>query len=447
MSEQPVLRKNHVYQVDIDALSHEGRGLATLAGQRIFIEGALPGETVKIKLINKKKKIWSALTEEVITSAPDRQKPPCAAADICGGCSLQHMTLDAQHRMKQDTLKQQLSHFGQCKVETLEPVLKGDTLGYRKKARLGVRFVPKKEKVLVGFREKSSNFLADMSQCEVLDPRVGHNIVAIQELIAGLDAKKTIPQIEVAASADDVALVFRHLEPLSESDQQAILAFCQEHNYQLFYQPQGPATVHRVWPEPDGEPRLHYKLDDLELAFHPMDFTQVNASINEQMIVRAIEWLQVTKEDQVLDLFCGLGNFTLPLAQKARMVIGVEGSDAMVERGYENLKNNNLDNGDFFAADLFDEDSLKVVPWERFSDEPVKVLLDPPRSGAEAVCKQLINKPVERIVYVSCNAATLARDTAILLEGGFTCEKAGMMDMFPHTHHMESIALFTREKA
>lgn len=444
MSEQPVLKKNHVYQVTIDALSHEGRGLSTLAGQRIFIEGALPGETVKIKLLGKKKKIWTALTEEVISASADRQQPPCGAAEICGGCSLQHMTLEAQHNMKQNTLKQQLSHFGQCNIETLEPVLKGDTLGYRKKARLGVRYVPKKEKVLVGFREKSSNFLADMSQCEVLDPRVGHNIVAIQELIAGLDAKKTIPQIEVAASADEVALVFRHLEPLSEADQESILSFCQAHNYQLFYQPQGPASVHRVWPAPQGEPRLHYKLDDIQLSFHPMDFTQVNASINEQMIVRAIEWLDITSDDQVLDLFCGLGNFTLPLAQKARMVIGVEGSDAMVKRGYENLKNNNIENGDFFAADLFAEDSLKIVPWERFGHEPVKVLLDPPRSGAEAVCKQLIHKPVKRIVYVSCNAATLARDTAILLEGGFKCEKAGMMDMFPHTHHMESIALFTR---
>ncbi len=442
-TQQTILRKNHVHQVEVDALSHEGRGLATLAGQRIFIEGALPGETAKIKLLGRKKKIWTAEVEEIVKASEVRQTPPCAAAERCGGCSLQHMKIEEQRKMKQQTLKSQLAHFGHCTLESLEPIMTGDTLGYRKKARLGVRYVAKKEKVLVGFREKSSNFLTDMSQCEVLDPRVGHNLEALQNLITSLDAKQTIPQIEIAASKDDVALIFRHLEPLSESDTLALIEFCKKYSYQLYLQPQGPASVHKVFPE--TEPRLYYQVSDVKLGFHPLDFTQVNSSINEQMIQRAIEWLDLKADDQVLDLFCGLGNFTLPLAKQARFVIGVEGSEAMVDRGYENAKLNQLSNCEFYAADLMTENSLDIVPWDHFNEGPVKVLLDPPRSGAEAVVQQLVHKNVKQIVYVSCNAATLARDTALLQAGGFSCQKAGMMDMFPHTHHMESIALFTRD--
>lgn len=436
------MKRNHVYQVKIDTLSHEGRGIASLSGQRVFIEGALPGEEVTIKLLGRKKKIWSAAVESVQVASPDRQKPPCEFAEICGGCSLQHMNMQAQHALKEATLKNQLKHFGQCEIESLEPKLHSNPLGYRKKARLGVRYVSKKGKVLVGFREKNSAYLADMTACEVVDPRVGHQLESLQTLIAELDAKQTIPQIEVAASDDQVALVFRHLESLSEADQDALIRYCQEHQFHLYLQPKGPASVHRLLPK-TGPDRLYYTVDGLKFGFHPMDFTQVNSAINQQMIQQAMAWLDLQATDEVLDLFCGLGNFTLPIAKRAARVLGVEASDAMVERGYENAKANQLQNADFVAADLMTPTSLDVVPWHDFSGQ-IKVLLDPPRSGAEAVVQQLRNKPVHRIVYVSCNAATLARDTAILLEAGFKCMKASMMDMFPHTHHMESMAVFER---
>lgn len=440
------LKKNYVYEVIVTALSHEGRGIATLNGQRVFIEGALPGENVKIKMLGRKRKIWNAQVEEILTSSSDRQIPPCEFAATCGGCSLQHMTIAAQHVLKEETLRNQLQHFGQCQLEKFEPVLAAaNDLGYRKKARLGVRFVAKKNKVLIGFREKNSSFLADMTSCAVVDPRVGHQLLAMQDLLSGLDAKQTIPQIEVAASDAEVALIVRHLEPLSAVDQQALTDFCANHDFHLYLQPGGVNSVHRVWPLNDSPERLQYNIDQVTLGFHPLDFTQVNSDVNQQMVARALDWLDLQPTDQVLDLFCGLGNFTLPIAKRVAKVIGVEGSSAMVDRGYENAQRNQLTNCDFYAADLFQEQSLDVVPWAELNGEPVKVLLDPPRSGAESVVRQLAAKPVQRIVYVSCNPATLARDTAILQEAGFKCLRAGMMDMFPHTHHMEAIALFERK--
>jgi len=445
LTQHRVLKKNQTYSVVVDGLSHEGRGVASLDGQRVFIEGALPGEVVVIKLLNRKKKVWQAQTQSIENHSPDRVTPPCEFADICGGCSLQHMSLEKQHELKQNTLRNQLKHFGQCEIDQLEPVLTGADLGYRTKARLGVRYVAKKNKVLVGFREKNAPYLANMNQCEVIDPRVGYKLQALQDLIYEMDARQTIAQIEVAASEQEVGLIFRHLEPLSTGDLKKLSTFCNAHNFLLYLQPAGPASVHLVTDfiaDKASQERLQYHIDGLKLSFHPLDFTQVNQSINQQMVARTLAWLDLQAFDNVLDLFCGLGNFTLPIAKRVSQVVGIEGSQAMVERGYENAQANHIQNCKFYAADLFLADSLSKVDFDLTPN--FKVLLDPPRSGAEAVVRQLITKPVHLVVYVSCNAATLARDCAILQEGGFKVAKAGMMDMFPHTHHMESIALLTR---
>jgi len=451
MNSQIALKKQSIHQVRVEGFSHEGRGLATINGQKIFIEGALKGELANIELLNRRKKIWQAKVVDVLEASSNRQPPPCKYASLCGGCSLQHIQSQTQIEMKQATLVNHMAHFGQCHFDQLAPALQASTLGYRRKARLGVRFVAKKNKVLVGFREKNSSFLTNMDSCEVLDERVGHSLVGIQELITQLEAKRSIPQIEVAASEAQVALVFRHLEPLGSSDILAIVDFCQSKSFHCFLQPGNAQSIHRVWPElaenqAIGDERLYYYQPefDLKLAFHPSDFTQVNAEINEQMVQQAVNWLELTDQDTVLDLFCGLGNFTLPVARVAADVVGIEVSDTMVKRGYENAAINQITNVRFIAADLMTATGVDNVPWEEL---PNKIVIDPPRSGAELICEKLKHVSIERLVYVSCNSATLARDTAILESGGLKCIRLGMLDMFPHTHHSEAMALFVRANA
>ncbi|MCG8672248.1 MAG: 23S rRNA (uracil(1939)-C(5))-methyltransferase RlmD [Pseudomonadales bacterium] len=431
----------------IESTSHDGRGVTHIDGKTIFVEGALAGEEVSFQYTEKRSKFDEGRTLEVQQASDKRVEPDCAHASICGGCSLQHLHTDAQVSLKQDVLLEQLKHFGGLAPETLLEPMRSPTQGYRRKARLAVKFVPKKGGAMVGFREKRSPFVADIESCTVLVPEVGGIIPQFRELISGLDCHRTLPQIEVAQGDDATALVFRHLEPLSESDQSALLAFCQAQNLQLYLQPGGNDTVHRVWPE-EGEERLSYRLDDfgVELKFHPMDFTQVNPFINRAMVSRAIEFLELAPTDRVLDLFCGLGNFTLPIATKTQHVVGVEGGEAMVVRGKENAAFNQLDNVEFFGADL--TQPFEDQPWANLSGSNGfnKILIDPPRSGAlEIVQKMTVFKP-ERIVYVSCNPATLARDAGELVQQGYRLTKAGIMDMFPHTTHVESIAVFEPAK-
>jgi len=307
-----------------------------------------------------------------------------------------------------------------------------------------VRYVTKRDEVLVGFREKRNNFITAIDACVVLDPRVGQRIEALKELIHGLSVYNRIAQIEVACGDDDVALVLRHLDPLSEADREALVAFAQQHDIQIYLQPKGPDTVHRLWPE-SGPERLHYRLpeSDLEMVFHPMDFTQVNADINQRMIKQAMDWLAPEPESRVLDLFCGLGNFSLPLARHAREVVGVEGDDALVVRARENAEHNGLANARFLATDL--QADFTSEPWAREGFD--RILIDPPRSGAQEVVETLASAGAEKIVYVSCNPATLARDAGILVGKGYRLVRAGVMDMFPHTAHVESMALFERESS
>jgi 23S rRNA (uracil1939-C5)-methyltransferase len=357
------------------------------------------------------------------------------------------MAGDAQIEFKEQTLREHFAHFGGIEPEEWVPPMRSQTLGYRRKARLGVKYVPARESVLVGFREKRNSFLTDIDRCIVLDPRIGEKIMPLRELLHGLEAFRRVPQVEVACGDDVAALVFRNMDELSDSDRAALIGFGQAHDLHIYLQPKGPDTVHRIWPEqgPEGGPeRLNYRLEefDLDMAFHPMDFTQVNAEMNRGMVHRALEWLDVQPDERVLDLFCGLGNFTLPLARKAAQVVGVEGDESMVVRGRENSERNRLSNAEFHGADL--QADFTRQPWagEGFD----KILIDPPRSGALEVCEYLTAFGARRVVYVSCNPATLARDAGALVRNGYRLVRAGVMDMFPHTTHVESMALFERKE-
>lgn len=439
-----VLPKEPV-RCEIETLSHDGRGIARADGKTQFVDGALPGETVMAKMVSTRSRFDELRTTEVLEAAPDRQQPPCEFADLCGGCSLQHMSADAQIRFKENTLREHFAHFGGIEPEQwVAPMRSPDSLGYRRKARLGVRYVKARESVLVGFREKRNSFLTDIDRCVVLDPRIGERIEPLRELLHGMAAFDRIAQVEVACGDDTAAMVFRNMDDLVPDDREKLIAFGQAHDLHIYLQPKGPDTVHRIWPESGGrdDERLTYRMDefDLTMAFHPMDFTQVNAGINRNMVHRAVEWLDVQPGERVLDLFCGLGNFTLPLARKGGQVVGVEGDDALVVRGRENARLNDLSNVEFHGADLHGDFTGQSWAKEGFD----KILIDPPRSGAEEICKYLTAFGANRIVYVSCNPATLARDAGVMVRNGYRLVQAGVMDMFPHTTHVESIALFER---
>lgn len=428
-------------ETSIETLSHDGRGIARIDGKTTFIDNALPGEQVVFKYTWTRRKFDEGRTLEVLQANPDRVEPPCAHTHICGGCSLQHLDPGVQIRRKQDSLAEQLDHFGGIQPETwLEP-LTGPVTGYRGKARLGVKYVDGRGTALVGFREKRNSFVADIQRCEVLVPELGHSLPALRGLINELETRRRIPQIEVASGDGALALVFRHLDPLPEGDREKLIAFCRERGWHCYLQPGNETTVHRIWPA-EGEERLYYRHPEaeLELAFHPLDFTQVNAGINRAMVPRALDLLEVGPEHRVLDLFCGLGNFTLPLARRAGEVVGVEVSEAMVERGYENARRNGMDNVSFHAWDLSRELDGQGWAAQQFD----RVLIDPPRTGALEVIRELPRFGAERLVYVSCNPATLARDAGELIGHGYCLEAAGVMDMFPHTTHVESMAVFRR---
>ncbi|MDK8464696.1 23S rRNA (uracil(1939)-C(5))-methyltransferase RlmD [Marinobacter sp. SS13-12] len=425
----------------IETLSHDGRGISRDNGKARFVDGALPGETVMAKVISSRSKFDELRTVEVLEAGEGRITPPCEFADLCGGCSLQHMDSDAQIRFKEDTLREHFAHFGGIEPEEWVPPMRSPALGYRRKARLGVKYVPARESVLVGFREKRNSFLTDIDRCVVLDPRIGDRITPLREMLHGLEAYRRIPQVEVACGDQEAAMVFRNMDPLSESDTAALIRFGQAHELHIYLQPKGPDTVHRIWPD-SGEERLSYRMEefDLTMKFHPMDFTQVNAGINRTMVHRAVEWLDVQPGERVLDLFCGLGNFTLPLARRAAQVVGVEGDDAMVVRGRENAELNGLSNVAFHGADL--QADFTAQPWAAEGFD--KILIDPPRSGAQEVCEYLTAFGAKRIVYVSCNPATLARDAGVMVRNGYRLVRSGVMDMFPHTTHVESMAMFER---
>ncbi|MBB5210952.1 23S rRNA (uracil(1939)-C(5))-methyltransferase RlmD [Microbulbifer hydrolyticus] len=434
--------------VAIDALSHEVRGIARLDGKTLFVDNALPGETVKVRYLAHRAKFDEAVATEIIEPAPERQQPPCPHFELCGGCALQHMQPDAQIAAKEKILLDQLQRFAHTSPADVLPPLTSDSVGYRNKARLGTRYVKEahkkgegnKPRLVLGFREKRSNNLTDIRECLVMPEAFSRQLPHLHQLIDRCREGRHISHVEVAAGEEAIALVVRHLKPLPESDLQLWLDFVRQQGWHLYLQ--ADDTPHKVWPE-DGEERLSYTLPEfgLTMHFHPQDFVQVNFAINRQMVQRAIALLDPQPNERVLDLFCGLGNFTLPLAKRAAEVVGVEGALDLTRRGRENAERNQLNNVQFQAADLTEDFSTSL--WARGGFD--KILLDPPRTGALEVVRNIAHFGAQRIVYVSCNPATLARDTAELLQRGYRLSKAGVMDMFPHTTHVESIALFERQ--
>jgi 23S rRNA (uracil1939-C5)-methyltransferase len=434
------------FPADILDLSHDGRGVARReGGKTVFIAGALPGEQVMARQTARSRSFDEAVTVEVLQASPDRVEPRCPHFGTCGGCALQHLDESKQILAKQRVLQDNLERIGHVTPQDILPPLVDASWGYRRKGRFSVRRVEKKGKTLVGFRERDPRFVADLSECHTVIPEVGFSIQALSALIDGLDARRDLPQVEFIAGDPTpdhggIALVFRHLQPLSDKDREALIAFAQAHGFAIFLQPGGVDSVRALWPE---DPPLSFRLApwDVELRFRPLDFIQVNAGLNVKMIARTLELLDAKAQDRVLDLFCGLGNFTLPLARVVREVVGVEGDAGLVARARENAAHNRLENARFHAADLAQD--LSGHAWMAGGFD--KLLLDPPRSGADGVLRQLPMKGLERIVYVSCHPASLARDAGYLVnERGWVLRSAGVMDMFPHTAHVESIALFER---
>lgn len=429
---------------DIESLDLEARGIAHRDGKVLFVEGALPGERVAARIVRRKPSYEKARTERVIKPSSQRVTPVCPHFGVCGGCAMQHLEPQAQVAIKQRALEDAFGHIGKLRPATVLPPIHGPAYGYRYRARLSVRLVPRKGGVLVGFRERHSSYVADMRECHVMPRHVSDMLVPLRSMVESLSIPNRVPQIEVAVGDQCTALVLRHMEPLTEADFDILRAFATRWNVSWWLQPKGPDTVHLLDPADEG--RLAYTLPEygLRMRYRPTDFTQVNPYINRTLVSRALSLLDVQADHRVADLFCGLGNFTLPLATQARQVVGIEGSDALTERALEGARAHRLQHKvSFKTLNLFEVD----VAWLRALGHFDRMLIDPPREGAEAVAKALSalagQERPERIVYVSCNPATLARDAAIMKHtGGYVLQAAGVVNMFPHTGHVESIAVF-----
>ena len=452
------MRTPKIQQTDewlsVESLDLEAQGVAhNLGGKVVFIEDALPGEEVQVN-VNRRKNNWEQATMTALRrESSQRVVPRCPHFGTCGGCKMQHLHVGAQVATKQRALEDQLWHLGKVKPEQMLRPIEGPAWGYRYRGRLSVRFVAKKGKVLVGFHERKSSFVADMDSCEVLPRHVSDLLVPLRELVAAMDQRDRLPQIELAVGDMVTALVLRHMEPLTDADLTRLRAFGANHGVQWWLQSKGPDTVQRL---DEGGPELSYALPEfgITMPFKPTDFTQVNPHINRVLVARALRLLDVRPDERVIDWFCGLGNFTLPIARSAREVLGIEGSEALVQRSHENAVVNALDsNSRFVARDLFQLTPAELAGYGQAD----KWLVDPPREGAFALARALADlhvdpslapgyEPPQRIVYVSCNPATLARDADLLVhQAGYRCTMAGAINMFPHTAHVESMAVFERQ--
>ncbi|VAW75742.1 23S rRNA (uracil(1939)-C(5))-methyltransferase [hydrothermal vent metagenome] len=431
------------FECVIESLSSDGRGVSHVEGKSVFVAGALPGETVTAKYLRRKRHFDEAIVETIIVESVDRVIPACASFGLCGGCVLQHLKPEKQIEFKLNTLLDNFKRLGNVEPEVVDAAVTASSWGYRRRARLGVRYVHKKEKVLVGFRELQSSFIAQMSRCEILHPVIGEKLESLADLIASLTVYNRIAQIEVAIADKVNALVFRNLEPLSDEDIVKVKSYASDNNFSIYLQSGGPETVSLVHPQQEV---LDYSLEDYQvrLEYEPGDFTQVNFEINTKMMAKAMQWLNPNQNDRVLDLFCGIGNFTIPLARCAAYVLGVEGSVAMVDKARHNAQINKLDNIAFEACNLADENLAAEWLQQGFN----KVLIDPPRSGAQEILPNIARLNPEIIVYISCHPGSLARDAGILVnEYGYVLKKSTVLDMFPHTAHVESIALFVKTKS
>ncbi|MEE8364284.1 MAG: 23S rRNA (uracil(1939)-C(5))-methyltransferase RlmD [Gammaproteobacteria bacterium] len=426
--------------VRIESMSHEGRGIAHINGKTVFVFGALAGEQVRIQITKTSRNFDQATTLEVIEASASRIEPKCDAFQVCGGCSLQYLDNDDQVAFKQQSLLDMMQHAG-VEVEQTLPPLRSKVWGYRRKARLGVKYVRKKGRVLVGFRERNTPFLADMSRCEVLIPQVGERLGDLAELIEGLDARESIPQIEVAADDHHVVLVFRHLEPLSGADRERMIEFARNSGFWLQLQAGGPDSIVLLYPEQQALYFSPLANSDIRVRFGAADFTQVNADINQQMVEQALRFLNLQQEDRVLDLFCGLGNFSLPIARLCAQVTGVEVDQAMVGRAKDNALAHAITNSEYFVADLSKPDPDHTWMRRRYD----KILLDPPRLGAMEIAQIISRFDASTLVYVSCQPSSLVRDSKIFCASGYRLTHLGVLDMFPQTAHIESMAVFERD--
>jgi 23S rRNA (uracil1939-C5)-methyltransferase len=442
-------------EIEIVSLDMDAHGVGRTVtddgspGKVIFVDGALPGERVSYFSYRKKPAFEQALIVKLVRASVMRTQPKCPFFDKCGGCSMQHLEMRAQIAVKQRALEDTLQHLSRLRAETIYRPIQGPSWGYRYRARLTVRLIAGKGGALVGFHEKKSSYVADMPTCEVLAPHVSAMLVPLRRMVEDLSIRDRLPQIEVAVGAEVTALVLRILEPITQADEAVLRTFADAHNVQFWLQPSGPETAYPFYPL---ERQLAYTLPefDIRMPFKPTDFTQVNHQINRVLVSRALRLLAPARTDRVLDLFCGIGNFTLPLARVAREVVGIEGSESLTARAFDNAKANGLEARTSFASrNLFEVTADDLRALGAFD----KVLIDPPREGALAVSKALVDiaqsgaGPLPgRIVYVSCNPATLARDAGLLVhQAGYRMKGAGVVNMFPHTSHVESIALFERD--
>lgn len=435
----------------IKSLDMDARGVGHLdnedgsPGKVVFVEGALPGERVTFTTLKKKKNWEVARMDELLRESYMRVQPQCRHFAMCGGCSMQHLEPSAQVAVKQRVLEDNLVHIGKVKAESMMRPLYGPTWGYRYRARLSVRHVAKKNTVLVGFHEKKSVFVADIQSCEILPRHVSDLLLPLRALIGSLSLFDQIPQIEVAIGEGVTALVLRIMAPLTADDEVKLKAFADQHQIQFWLQTKGPETAAPYYPLGT---ELHYLLPEfgIRMPFKPVDFTQVNHYINRVLVAKALRLLEVQPQDRVADLFCGLGNFTLPLATQARVVVGIEGLTSLTERALDNAKANGLsDKTTFYTRNLFEITADHLIELGKFD----RMLIDPPRDGAMALSEALValsqrhaDLLPRRIVYVSCSPSTLARDAGILVNAGYTLSKAGVVNMFPHTSHVESMAVF-----
>jgi 23S rRNA (uracil1939-C5)-methyltransferase len=428
--------------VHIESLDHEGRGVARVDGKVTFVDGALPGESVEIRAWRRKRTFDLASATRILRASSQRVAPPCPHFERCGGCSLQHLDGRAQVAIKQRTLEDSLARLGGVRADEMLSPIHGPAWSYRQRARFAVRQVAKKGGVLVGFHERRTHLVVEMDSCAVLPERISALILPLRALLGAMQLAARIPQIEVAAGADGDALVLRVLDPPGEHDLELLRAFAERHDVDLYLQPAGPDSVHAL--QPERLRPLFYRLPDFDLTLHfrPSDFTQVNRAVNEVLVRRAVGLLDPRPGQRLADLFCGLGNFTLALARSGAQVMGVEGSAELVARAEDNARRNGLAQfARFRAADLFEAPQRVLAALGPLDG----MLLDPPRHGAHGLVQALGEDGPRRLVYVSCNPATLARDAGVLVrEKAYRLRAAGVVNMFPHTSHVESVALFEK---
>jgi len=438
-SDRP-LNAGPIQEADIVDLAHDGRGVARVEGKAVFIDGALPGERVRFRVLKRRRQMDEAALVDVLVASPDRVQPRCAHFGVCGGCSLQHLAPDAQLAAKQRQLLENLQRIGNVKPARVLDPLRGPEWAYRRRARLGVKYVHKKGRVLAGFREREKPYIADVQRCEVLLEPLGRLPQELAALTETLTLRERMPQVEVAAGDRCTALVFRVLESPNAEDLEKMSAFGAQRGLQIFLQPGGLDTVR---PLRDDYAPLNYAVDggSVVIEFGPVDFIQVNRDINVSMVGAAMTLLQPEPDDAALDLFCGLGNFTLPLARRTRQVLGIEGDASLVAKARANAARNGIANAGFAVENLFEPGAFGAWAGERYD----LVMLDPPRAGAAELLACMPRWSPRRVVYISCHPGSLARDAGILVaDHGFTLSAAGVMDMFPHTTHVESIAVFER---